>query len=270
MPNPFDEVLEVQPEVKPESTGNPFDEVVGNPFDEVLKPDLSSLPEYLRYKVALDTADSVKGNWGAKAMAGYISKEQMLTEGKAEYQKYYDQAGPYKEVGFKEAPIKYVAGEAAQLVPYMLSSMREGLFQGSLMGGGFAGITALAGQAGPQVGLPEEIVTVPSAFAVGMTTGFGYGVVKNTLDREGGSMYFDLVEQGIDEKTARTVAMSSGTLVGLIELAQVGVLAKPFKKAFSKVVRTEIGKGAMAGVVKRYLANLGEQVSQEEIQQIVS
>ena len=53
----------------------------------------------------------------------------------------------------------------------MLSAMFRGVVEGQksgVAGGlGAAGAAAIGGQAGPQIALPEEIITVPSAFATG-------------------------------------------------------------------------------------------------------
>lgn len=269
MPNPFDEVLVEEAPVREEA--NPFDDVLkaNNPFDEAVKePDYPTLPEYLRFKVGMDTANTARSRWGSKAMWGQAKNEEALRMGEEEFNYHKAKAGDFRDLSFKEAPFKYVAGETAQLLPYMVSSLSEGLKDGIILGGGFAAITAVAGQAGPQAFLPEEVITVPAAFAGGMSTGFAYGVITNTLNREGGGMYLDLIQQGIRPEVARPVALASGTLIGIIEMAQFKLIGAPFRQALSKVIKTDIGKKALAGVLIRYANTVGGEIMEEELQEI--
>lgn len=270
MPNPFDNILLVEEPPKTDSQ-NPFDDVLAksNPFDEVVKePDYPTLPEYLRFKIGMDTASSARSRWGNMAMWGQVDNEEAIKSGQKDFDYHKEKAGNFRDLSFKEAPFKFVAGETAQLLPYMFSSMQEGLKDGLILGGGFAAITAAAGQAGPQALLPEEVITVPSAFAGGMATGYAYGVIKNTLNREGGGMYLDLVQQGVRPETARPVSIATGTLIGIIEMAQFKLLSIPFRRAFSKIIKTDIGKKAIMQVLGRYAKTIGGELAEEELQEI--
>uniref|UniRef100_A0A6M3K8T1 Putative acetyltransferase n=1 Tax=viral metagenome TaxID=1070528 RepID=A0A6M3K8T1_9ZZZZ len=229
-----------------------------------------NLPQYLKYKLNVDRASSERSKFGRDAMFGKMDNDIALSRGNEERDYWMAQAGPYENLSFKKAPFKYVAGETAQLIPYMISSQKEGLKYGLTLGGGFAAITALAGQVGPQVMLPEEVITVPVAFGAGMTTGYSYGVIKNILDREGGGLYLDLVEKGISPETARPLALAGGTMIGIIELAQFKLLSKPFKQAFSKVVKSDIGKKAISQAIGRYVKTYAGEIAQEDLQEISS
>jgi len=229
-----------------------------------------TLPQYLKFKLYSDRASSERSKYGKEAMWGRMDSQQALTKGNEERDYWMTQAGQYEDLSFKKHPFAYVAGETVQLLPYMIASQKEGLKAGLTLGGGFAAITAIAGQVGPQVAFPEEIITVPVAFGAGMKTGYAYGVIKNILDREGGSLYLDMVEKGISPKTARPLALAGGTLIGVIELAQFKLLGKPFKQALSKTVNSGIGKKAIAGVLGRYVNTVLGEVTEEELQEVTS
>jgi hypothetical protein len=229
-----------------------------------------TLPNYLKFKLNSDRAHSERSRYGMSAMFGKMDTKIALEEGNKARDYWMTQAGPYEDLSFKKHPFKYVAGEAAGLVPYMISSMQEGLKQGLILGGGFATITAAAGQVGPQIALPEEMITVPTAFSAGMSTGYAYGVIKNTLEREGGSLYLDMVEKGISPQTAQSLALTGGAIIGTIELMQFKLLDKPFKQAFSKVAKSKAGKAAITQVIGRYLKNVGGEVLEEDLQEITS
>lgn len=256
-------------ELMKQSQGKSFstEELFGKSLPTVENP---SLPTYIKYKLTMDKANAVRSSYGSEAMWGKRDTQEALKLGNKERDYWVKKAGPYDDFDFKEAPVKFVIGEAAQLLPYMISSQIEGLKYGMTIGGGFALTAAIAGQAGPQAAFPEEIVTVPGAFAVGMKTGYAYGVIKHTLDREGGGLYLDMVEKGISEDTARTLALAGGTLIGAIELLQFKTLSKPFRMAFSKVAGTKVGKQAISAVVGRYAQTVGKEVGQEELQEITA
>ena len=63
---------------------------------------------------------------------------------------------------------------------------------------GSGGAALLAGQAGPQALLPEEILTVPTAFALGMKA----GNAKTNMEIEGGRAYLEMLNNGVSEETA--------------------------------------------------------------------
>jgi len=229
-----------------------------------------TLPEYIKYKITMDKANATRGEYGSQAMWGKMDTKQALKKGNSARDYWVKEAGPYSDVEFKRNPFKYVAGEAAQLIPYMISSQVEGLKHGLTMGGGFAAITAVAGQAGPQATIPEEIITVPAAFSAGMNTGYHYGIIKNILDREGGGLYLDMVEKGISEDTARMMALAGGTMIGVIELAQFKLLGKPFQKGFAKMLQTKVGRAAISKAMGRYVKTVGMEVPEEVLQEATS
>ncbi len=110
--------------------------------------------------------------------------------------------------------------------------------------GGAAGTAAIAGQFGPQVLLPEEIVTVPTAFFAGLAA----GNAASALEIEAGHAYNEMIEAGIKEETARKVALAVGTVNAGLEALQVDELLDAFKvtrasgatKTFTKKIINEL------------------------------
>ena len=297
MANPFDNIEGVGAvaveEAPPEDITAPAVETPDNPFNEVqplpelpfpelakslrfgdprinMKPVQPTMPQYLRYKLTMDRAGSDRSRFGAAAMWGRMDTQVALKEGNRVRDHWIEQAGPYQDLSFKQAPLKFIAGETVQLLPYMINSQIEGAKYGLITAMGFGGITAVAGQVGPQVAFPEELLTVPVAAAVGFKVGWTYGVIKNVIDREGGGLYFDMIEKGISEKTARPLAIAGSAVIGITEVAQFRTLSKPLKQAWAKVLRTSGGQKAIRGALLRYFKTVGIEVAQEEIQEITS
>ncbi len=180
-------------------------------------------------------------------------------------------------------------GATTELLPYMFSSVIEGIDYGNKLGLGFAGIALAAGQAGPQIALPEEIVTVPSAALAGKAIGQVYGAWQNAYRVEGGNMFLTMVKEGVDPKIARQWAGPAGAMIGAIELLQVGQLFNKFIPGAFKlgrqtttnlVIKAAKSKGA-TGAMKRFFdvgtrlvknitVRTGLELAEEEAQEIVS
>src|SRR3990167_8533001 len=64
-----------------------------------------------------------------------------------------------------------ILSDAIYTISGMLPAMGKGLIEGKAVGATAALATAAFGQAGPQIATPEEILTVPAAFAAGSTAG---------------------------------------------------------------------------------------------------
>ena len=147
---------------------------------------------------------------------------------------------------------------AAQMIGPMVQGTTEGLGYGTALGA-----TALAaGQLGPQVAVPEELVTVPVAAAAGMTIGS-----SQYWYRQGaGSLYADLREEGVPHDVAAPVSQSMGVPYALIEYAQVSKVA-PGMKRFVKQKIAEKVKSALKRNTIQFgsdvTANVGQEVAQE-------
>ena len=93
------------------------------------------------------------------------------------------------------------------------------------MAAGAGGAALLAGQAGPQALLLEEIITVPTAFAAGLTA----GNAKSNTEIEGGLAYLEMLGNGVSEETARAIATGVGAVNAGLEFAQLDELLKAYK-----------------------------------------
>lgn len=88
-----------------------------------------------------------------------------------------------------------------------------------------AATAAIAGNAGPQIVAPEEIITVPAAF----TAGLGLGTTKSIYEIEAGLAYEEMIENGISDKTAQIAANLVGGVNAIIEVAQLDELIDAYK-----------------------------------------
>ena len=87
------------------------------------------------------------------------------------------------------------------------------------------GAAIIAGNAGPQALLPEEIISVPAA----ATAAFTAGSAASNLEIEAGHAYNEMIEAGISEKTARKVAWGVGGVNAGLELLQIDELVDAYK-----------------------------------------
>lgn len=136
-------------------------------------------------------------------------------------------------------------------------------------GTGTAGIAAVAGQLGPQVAAPEEIITVPTAFVAGATA----SLVADSYMIEAGHTYLELnrIEQERGEKFDPLVKNGAAAFVGLansaLEMVGVKYATAPFREAFKKYMAKEGAEILMdktrAQAVKKFAQNYAKAVAAE-------
>lgn len=127
------------------------------------------------------------------------------------------------------------------------------------LAGTAAGLAAIAGQAGPQIALPEEVITVPYAFRAGMKL----GSAKSNLEIEAGHAYKELLDNGISEQTAKAIAIGVGTGNAALEAAQLDEL---FKSA--KVLENAGASDSVLKMVFNELGRRGLDVGKETLQEV--
>jgi GNAT superfamily N-acetyltransferase len=174
-----------------------------------------------------------------------------------------------------------------EMAPYMFNTLVggvEGGLKGAITG---AGMALVAGQAGPQIAAPEELITVPGAAATGYAVGSGVGQWQAAFRMEAGLAYDEFKgmrdENGmlIDDDVARAAAIVSGSSSALLEaygfrkLAELvpgvdnlaGMLSKDGVKAALRqpTVRAAL-KGFTTSVLKAGLTEVSTEVGQEAIQ----
>jgi hypothetical protein len=159
-----------------------------------------------------------------------------------------------------------------------LERTAEESVKGAVVGGGVgAGAALLAGQFGPQIFLPEEIVTVPAATIFGMGAG-ATSVMRSTSGRVmAGNNYMKNLDAGMDPDVARVTALGVGLLGGALEAYGLKLLAVPFKGMWSRMVmdaaneavtRPTVGK-AIANFGTSYAKGVGGEIATEVSQQVV-
>lgn len=164
------------------------------------------------------------------------------------------------------------AGATTELAPYMFDSGVQGAAYGEAFGAAAATVAAGVGMAGPQALFPEEVVTVPAAWAGGRAVGQAYGSWMNASKVEGGGVYKSLLEDGIDPQTARAWAIPAGYLIGAIELLQIEKLIPNFgREGIKQGVKKMIAKGVEKGFIKaagRFTKSMAETTALETTEEV--
>lgn len=272
MPDDFEEIDDTEIATLP--AGDDFTPIEEDEFipieesDSLLIKD-PPMGQYLQYKWIMDgQANKERALIANRVMRGEIGYDEGQRQIQSSQEYWQAKAGPYEPLSLKEHPIKAALGMGVGLIPYMADSAINS--SGYALGGGIAAASAaaMAGQVPPFTVLPEELITIPTAFASGVTVGFGYGVIKNVMDIEGGNLYWDLRNSGIEHTTALYSSQAGGLLIGLLEFAQFKTLSKPFKLGFARLVGTVTAKKGVTQAFTRYLENIGVNIAQEELQGI--
>ena len=149
---------------------------------------------------------------GEKAFLGTITPADRRRQFEIEGQ--IGQAQDYGIEGFFEG----IPGAIANQLPIFGNTI-SGQVKGTVVGAlGGAGTALVAGQLGPQVALPEELLTVPAGAIAGGTIGWRYGAAVEAARMEASLAYLDFEkikdEQGIP--MGRGAALGAATIVGAI------------------------------------------------------
>jgi hypothetical protein len=152
--------------------------------------------------------------------------------------------------------------QIAEMAPAMLNGIIEGKTTGALAAGG----AAVVGQMGPQALTPEEIVTVPGAYAVGtLIGGFEYWRRQGT-----GSMYIEMKMQDepLDDKIAGPLADIGGILYGSVEFSQIKKLLPGSDKLIKRLASDSLKK-SIGRLAARFGINWATEVGEEGVQQVI-
>jgi len=200
-----------------------------------------------------------------KALIGG-GREEYLREVKPEKDRFYQEM---TELRLDESNwAKKATLSVSEMIPAMAKGTFQGLAGAVVTGGAFAGGAAVLGQLGPQAVLPEEVVTIPGAFAYGFGKGKLVGSMQYWYRQGAGSLYSDLKEEGISDDLAKPVSHFAGALYGAIEFMQVDKLIPGAKSATRQLVVASVKK-TMANMAKRYGANWLQEVGEEGLQEMV-
>ncbi len=156
---------------------------------------------------------------------------------------------------------------AAEQIPIWLSGAKKGLEYGVPMGLGGAAIAGIAGQAGPQVLVPEEIATVPGAFLALFSVGMTYGTMENIAEIEAGLAFDEMLDSGIEPRIAGAASLGVGVINAGLEMVQLKGLLAPFKKVISKTTSKVVKSGVLKSLAKS-IVTYGTGVAKETIQEV--
>ena len=145
--------------------------------------------------------------------------------------------------------------EASKQIPQLIETARTAGWTSLAGGVSFGGGALAVGQMGPQVALPEEIVTVPVATLTGLGLGWKAGALQESFTLQTGFAfdefldYRDINDQPLDESVAKLAAITAGSINSGLELISFDALTKSIPGA-DKI----LGKGGTA-LVKEALKN---------------
>ena len=227
----------------------------------------------------VDAWTSIKNSWKngrAQMSRADLSWEMMSGERPIEYLDQMEQY-PTADGGWFESSINGVT----EMMPMMLETTSSGAKYGLGMGAAAAGVAAVAGQAGPQIALPEELITVPSAFVTFAGLGTIYGGSKRAMEIEGGLMFDELLQmkgpngERIDTRVANSIASGVGLVNGLLEMSQMATLLKTIpggKKLLKKGTKEAISKAikskSLLKLAGEHLWAYGGSVTSETLQEL--
>ncbi|MEG0486074.1 MAG: hypothetical protein RR576_11575, partial [Oscillospiraceae bacterium] len=179
-----------------------------------------------------------------------FGKPNRAAEMEAQIAENYD----YSAKGFKGA-----VANAAQLLGQMANQATNK--RTVAMGAAGASAAAIGGKMGPQIAMPEELVTVPAAYIAGSAAGSAMA----NMESEAGNAYAEMIADGIAPTLARNIAMGVGGMNAGLEMLQIDDLVRGFKAvakggetAFSKKLKRIITDKALS-----VAGNTAQEVLQE-------
>lgn len=163
----------------------------------------------------------------------------------------------------------------AEMLPTMIGAGLEGAKYGLPAGAAAGGIAFGLGQAGPQIALPEEIISVPSAIAKGYSAASAFGSGTYMYNVEKGHSFKAMIDSGVPADVANRWSTVVGALNAGLELAQLDELLKGAKVAgnLSDDLASEGLKKFLSSkgieTAKQYGVSVGKETGQEVAQEVV-
>ncbi len=173
-----------------------------------------------------------------------------------------------------------MVGATAEQLPFMWEAIKESPW-GAASGGLIGGLMAFgAGQLGPQIALPEEVITVPAGTMLGIKVGGGLAAANRIRQLESGGQYLELLDmedefgRKIDPRIAKATAHAVGVINGGIELTEwaiilstFGIGTKIFERAASKATAKLFAKGTLKQIAAKYALKFSVALSGEVLQE---
>jgi len=166
-------------------------------------------------------------------------------------------------------------GEAALLVGQVFEGLDEIAKKASAGALGGATTALIAGQAGPQAGLPEELITVPAAGTL-MGSIAAMGEVFNQARMvEAGHAEKEMIGMGFEPRLAKNTSHVVGWVNGSLEVIGIGLFTKPIKSAIVKAIakKAKLGgtvskKQALVLAIATIFKSAGGEAGTEVLQEI--
>lgn len=234
---------------------------------EELTPVGESFFSYISKKHKRGKSGIVTNSYGYSAAIGDVSYDEARAATNKEQLDFLEKTGQIDDIAFREGPVRFILGEAAEALPSTIQGMKEGGLLAAILAPTFVTTAILAGQAGPQIAAPEEVLTVPIAFASGVTAGMGTGIFQSSMRLGTGGVYMRLRDAGISHESASPISVVAGGFIGLLENIQFNALSAPFKKAFARTILAKPVNNAIIAGIQTYAKTVGVEVTTEMLQQ---
>ncbi len=155
------------------------------------------------------------------------------------------------------------------------------VIQGAVAGG----MTAFAaGQMGPQIAVPEEVITVPGGAMLGAGWGLRMGIAKHAFQVEAGHAFTELLavknEAGetLEPELARAGALGVGLINASLEMVGFEHVSKPYREVIKRyttqyvkdALRDATMRHVFTNFAKRYALAWGTETATEVVQEIVN
>ena len=134
----------------------------------------------------------------------------------------------------------------------MAPPMAKGIITGQATGLTAAAVAAAAGLAGPQALVPEEVFTVPAAYAAGTSAGAGFFWYKQAV----GGIYSSMRDAGVSHELSSIGSLLAGIPYVAIEMSQIDKIAPGL---IGTGVKAKIGTSVSKAILKavgRYVATV--------------
>ena len=215
-----------------------------------------TLPKATRNATLKDlTLNSFKRGY---MQSGYGQESYKSMMGLPNSKKYYEDL--LKESEYNFAPNTWYKDAISGAMEQLGQQARQWTDPRSVATGTAAASAAfIAGQAGPQAALPEEVITVPGAFAVGINA----GSTLSNFEIEAGLAYNEMIENGVSEETARNIATGIGAGNAALEFVQADDLLKS-----AKILNRIDSKNPVTKKLLLYLKDRGVHVATESAQEM--
>ncbi len=201
-----------------------------------------------------------KGYYQAQLGREYNKK----ANGQANEVEKYEKILSRGEYNFEASGFKKILSGASEQIGLHFMMLTDA--QTIAMASTAAAMVWVAGTAGPQAAIPEEIITVPTAMAAAIRTSLS-GL---TYQIESGFAYKEMLDAGISPKTSMVVANLVGGVNAGIELLPIGdLLGASFALAGSDNIATKtVGKAILDGIItagEQAVGETAEEVMQESV-----